>query len=150
VRLTAQGAFLKLEGGNIMLHGPGKIEFKASMKQLSGPQAAYFVPPKLPFGEIKPTKLILERLYHDNEPLAGAPFQVTFADGSIQKGRLDGAGRSVLDDVPPGAASVFFGPMPGKFERKDQEPMPSYNPAPCEKDIDALLDKYWISEEPRK
>ena len=38
VLLTAQGAFLKLEGGNIMLHGPGKIEFKASMKELAGPQ----------------------------------------------------------------------------------------------------------------
>jgi type VI secretion system secreted protein VgrG len=38
VLLTAQGAFLKLEGGNIMLHGPGKIEFKASMKELAGPE----------------------------------------------------------------------------------------------------------------
>jgi type VI secretion system secreted protein VgrG len=39
VMLTAQGAFLKLEGGNIMVHGPGKIEFKASMKELTGPQS---------------------------------------------------------------------------------------------------------------
>jgi uncharacterized protein (DUF2345 family) len=37
VLLTAQGACLKLEGGNIMLHAPGKVEFKASMKELSGP-----------------------------------------------------------------------------------------------------------------
>jgi uncharacterized protein (DUF2345 family) len=34
---TAQGAYLKLEGGNIEVHGPGKIEFKASMKELAGP-----------------------------------------------------------------------------------------------------------------
>ena len=38
--LTAQGASLKLEGGNIMLHGPGAITFKASMKELTGPASA--------------------------------------------------------------------------------------------------------------
>lgn len=38
VLLTAQGAQLKLEGGNIELFGPGKIEFKASMKELTGPR----------------------------------------------------------------------------------------------------------------
>ncbi|MDR7049093.1 type VI secretion system secreted protein VgrG [Duganella sp. 3397] len=40
VALTAQGAVLKMEGGNIMLHGPGKIEFKASQKELTGPATA--------------------------------------------------------------------------------------------------------------
>jgi type VI secretion system secreted protein VgrG len=39
VLMTAQGAFLKIEGGNIMLHGPGKIEFKASKKELTGPKS---------------------------------------------------------------------------------------------------------------
>ena len=39
VMLTAQGAFIKLEGGNIMIHGPGKMEFKASMKELAGPKS---------------------------------------------------------------------------------------------------------------
>jgi type VI secretion system secreted protein VgrG len=38
VLLTAQGAYLKIEGGNIMLHAPGKVEFKASMKELAGPR----------------------------------------------------------------------------------------------------------------
>ena len=40
VMLTAQGAFIKLEGGNIMMHGPGKMEFKASKKELAGPKSA--------------------------------------------------------------------------------------------------------------
>lgn len=40
VLLTAQGAFIKLEGGNIMIHGPGKMEFKATMKELAGPKRA--------------------------------------------------------------------------------------------------------------
>ena len=42
--LTAQGAYIKLEGGNIMLHGPGKIEFKASAKELAGAGQCYFSP----------------------------------------------------------------------------------------------------------
>lgn len=38
--LTAQGAFLKLEGGNIELHAPGRVEFRASQKNLTGPQSS--------------------------------------------------------------------------------------------------------------
>jgi type VI secretion system secreted protein VgrG len=38
--LTAAGAYLKLEGGDIELGAPGTIEFKASRKELTTPQAA--------------------------------------------------------------------------------------------------------------
>ncbi|CAH0247133.1 Actin cross-linking toxin VgrG1 [Massilia sp. Bi118] len=38
VLLTAQGACLKLQGGDIMLHAPGKVEFKAGMRELAGPK----------------------------------------------------------------------------------------------------------------
>lgn len=38
--LTAQGAFIKFEGGNIQLHAPGKVEFKASQKILTGPKSS--------------------------------------------------------------------------------------------------------------
>ncbi|OWY30649.1 type VI secretion system Vgr family protein [Herbaspirillum robiniae] len=40
VQLTAQGAWIKLEGGNIEVHGPGAMEFKASAKELTGPQSS--------------------------------------------------------------------------------------------------------------
>jgi type VI secretion system secreted protein VgrG len=40
VLLTAQGACIRLEGGNIEVHAPGKVEFKASKKELGGPQKA--------------------------------------------------------------------------------------------------------------
>ena len=52
VMLTAQGASLKLEGGNIMIHGPGAMTFKASMKELTGP-ASSSAKQELPKGEIK-------------------------------------------------------------------------------------------------
>jgi len=37
---TAQGAYLKIAGGDIELHAPGKVALKASMKNLTGPQSS--------------------------------------------------------------------------------------------------------------
>ena len=48
VLLTTQGAAIKLEGGNIEVHAPGKVEFKASAKELAGPQVVSVQIPKLP------------------------------------------------------------------------------------------------------
>ena len=53
VLMTAQSAFLKLEGGNIMLHGPGKIEFRAGSKELAGPKSSILSSPSLSKGELK-------------------------------------------------------------------------------------------------
>jgi type VI secretion system secreted protein VgrG len=52
VMLTAQGASMKFEGGNIMLHGPGAIMFKASLKELAGP-ASSSARQELPKGDLK-------------------------------------------------------------------------------------------------
>ncbi len=59
VLMTAQGAFLKLEGGNIMLHGPGKMEFKAGNKELTGPKSSSITAPAMPKGELKGCELRL-------------------------------------------------------------------------------------------
>lgn len=48
VLLTAQGAYIKLEGGNIMLHAPGQVGFKASTKEVAGPSATTVALPVLP------------------------------------------------------------------------------------------------------
>jgi type VI secretion system secreted protein VgrG len=53
VQLTAQGAYIKLCGGNIELHGPGKVEFKATMKELTGPASSIMEMPSLP--KVAPT-----------------------------------------------------------------------------------------------
>ncbi|MCG2577542.1 type VI secretion system tip protein VgrG [Dechloromonas sp. XY25] len=37
---TAQGAYIRIEGGNIELHAPKKVEFKASNKDWTGPKSA--------------------------------------------------------------------------------------------------------------
>lgn len=59
VLLTVQGAYIKLEGGNIEIHGPGKMEFKAGMKELTGPASASPVPLALPTGQLKACALKL-------------------------------------------------------------------------------------------
>ena len=56
IMLTAQGAFIKLEGGNIMIHGPGRMEFKATMKELTGPASSTTAFPQFPR-----TKLNIQR-----------------------------------------------------------------------------------------
>ena len=52
VLLTAQGAYLKLEGGDIELGAPGTIEFKASHRELAAPGTASSGAPA--FGEAEP------------------------------------------------------------------------------------------------
>ena len=53
VLLAAQGAYLKLEGGNIEVHAPGKVDFKASKKELAGPQSAKGEKTMLKPGDLK-------------------------------------------------------------------------------------------------
>jgi type VI secretion system secreted protein VgrG len=86
--------------------------------------------------------LTIERQYHDGEGLAGAPYEVIFANGEIRKGTLDGEGRARLDDVPAGTANVRFGAMPGLFARKDLTATPNHLPKPGASDIESLIDKY--------
>ncbi|WP_339380111.1 DUF2345 domain-containing protein [Aromatoleum evansii] len=45
---TAQGAYLRIEGGNIQLHAPGKVALKASRKNLTGPKAVAVTLPSSP------------------------------------------------------------------------------------------------------
>ena len=40
ILLTAAGAAIDIQPGSITLKGPGKIEFKASLKELTGPGSA--------------------------------------------------------------------------------------------------------------
>jgi uncharacterized protein (DUF2345 family) len=115
VMMTAQGAYLKLEGGNIMLHGPGKIEFKATMKELAGPASVTPVLPYLPqAGQIKN---FVEFNHHwpDLTPVSGGAYRALFTNGVIMEGTLDDKGHVRLDDVPPGPVKVFFGEDPRPY-----------------------------------
>lgn len=89
VLLHAQGAALKLQGGNIELSGPGKIEFKASMKEFSGPHDGSTGLPPLP----KPMEIFNEAFVVKNEKtgeiMAHVPYRMESANGVVLEGVTD-------------------------------------------------------------
>jgi type VI secretion system secreted protein VgrG len=130
--MTAQGAYLKLEGGNIMLHCPGTVNFKATQKEFAGPQRAYG--PELDFTHPSPlrvesvteqmsTRVIIDRPLQD---LLGAsndgavPYRFIDHTGAvIAKGKLDdnGATQRVFHQTPRNY-TVLLG-EPGDWHRVD-------------------------------
>jgi hypothetical protein len=113
--MTAQGAYLKLEGGNIMLHGPGKIEFKATMKELAGPQNAVSSLPVLPKAGNLKNFVELNHHWPDLTPVAGGAYRAVFADGTSQEGKLDSKGFARIENIPPGPVQVYYGEDPRPY-----------------------------------
>ncbi|MBC7405459.1 MAG: DUF2345 domain-containing protein, partial [Cytophaga sp.] len=98
VLLTAMGAFLKLEAGDITIAAPGKVEFKASMKELSGaassspnflnfPQSDFTCAQKF---QLKDTK---------GRPMKDESYTIYATDEQEIKGKTDAAGLTSLIDT---------------------------------------------------
>jgi type VI secretion system secreted protein VgrG len=128
--MTAQGAYLKLEGGNIMLHGPGAIHFKATQKELTGPQRAYG--PTLDFNHPTPlhvetvpermsTRVIVDRQLQDllGAASAGAvPYRFIDHTGAlIAKGQLDQHGATQRVFHPTQRDYTVLLGEPGEWQR---------------------------------
>jgi type VI secretion system secreted protein VgrG len=130
-----------MKGGNIDIHAPGTLDVKARGVNRTVRTSTTVPPIEFPDGEIEPNELLLEHLYHDGTPLAGADYTVTLANGQTITGKLDAAGqaRVKLPEGAEGSATVTYGPMPGKFERKDQTPNPD---AGGKARVKSLIDKY--------
>jgi type VI secretion system secreted protein VgrG len=94
VLLTAQGACLKLEGGNIMLHVPGKVEFKASMKELAGPKDGSVSVPALPKARDIYNEAFVIRNEETKEPMAYVRYRLESASGVRIEGVTDAMGRT--------------------------------------------------------
>lgn len=111
VLLTAQGAWIKLFGGNIEVHGPGTMSFKASMKELTGPNGSTPKLPRFPGAALVSTLpwIGVERLYADGSPVKGAPYKIKLSDGSIKRGTLDDEGRARVEGVKRGEAEIEIG-----------------------------------------
>ncbi|WP_229510421.1 type VI secretion system Vgr family protein [Pseudoduganella plicata] len=139
VMLTAQGAYLKLEGGNIMIHGPGTMVFKASMKELGGPASALPTLPGLPKAENIDNAVELNFHYEDLVPVAHAPYKITFADGTSRSGTLDAKGYALVSNVPPGDYHVEYGEEPVPWLPPALEPDPELERARASKERVAAL-----------
>ncbi|WP_188916119.1 type VI secretion system Vgr family protein, partial [Pseudoduganella buxea] len=140
--LQAGQSSITLEGGDITFACPGNFTVKGGKHVFDGGVSAAVDLPLLPDDKLPLNTLYLDHRYHDDQPLAGAEYVVTLADGTERKGKLDSQGRAAIPDVPGGSATVSYGPMPGAFERVDLTPMPNYDPAPSEAKIESLVDKY--------
>ncbi|MTW10540.1 type VI secretion system tip protein VgrG [Pseudoduganella eburnea] len=99
VLLTTQGAAIRIEGGNITLNAPGKVEFKASMKDLGGPMDSSVNLPPLPklattnYPDKFSNRLDIHDLFvlHQFDDVA---FAAKRMDGRAVTGSLDQHGRS--------------------------------------------------------
>jgi type VI secretion system secreted protein VgrG len=94
VLLTAQGACLKLEGGNIMLHAPGKVEFKASMKELAGPADGSVSVAALPKAKEIYNEAFVIRNEETKEPMPHVRYRIESANGVTIEGITDALGRT--------------------------------------------------------
>ncbi|MCA8426687.1 type VI secretion system tip protein VgrG [Burkholderia seminalis] len=53
ILLTSGGAYIRIKGGNIEIHAPGKIDFKGAQHQFAGPTSMPYPLPAMPGGTCK-------------------------------------------------------------------------------------------------
>ena len=94
---TAQGASLKIEGGNISLHAPGKVELKASQKNLAGPASATSEATAMPkAGKLdRYNEAFKVRNEETGESLAGVHYRIEGPEGVLASGITDAEGQTV-------------------------------------------------------
>ena len=116
VLLTAGGAYLKIQGGNIEIHGPGAMAFKASMRELAGPGGSSPSLPVLPgVASLLPGDrltmnnwIALDYLDPEGEPMADLGYKITFTTGQAISGKLDAKGQAHHENVPESTAKVEY------------------------------------------
>jgi type VI secretion system secreted protein VgrG len=105
VLLTAQGAYIRLAGGNIEVHGPGTMTFKATMKELAGPQNSSLALPALPKSQaivdaleqpLFSQQIVAPEVSGLTPEYAGMPYQIWKRGKPVQvaSGALDENGMS--------------------------------------------------------
>jgi type VI secretion system secreted protein VgrG len=102
VLLTAQGAYIKLAGGNIEVHGPGAIAFKAGVKELAGPVSASLGSLSLPSGELElPAPVPIKRSVQwqaysalDGAPMRTVPYEIVHKGETVLTGKTSNTGQT--------------------------------------------------------
>jgi type VI secretion system secreted protein VgrG len=145
IELIGADSSLVLEGGNITMSTPGSWAAKGAIKQMMGGGSKAANLNALPEGAAQmPTDTLeIAHAYHDQETLAGAPYEAKLSNGQVMRGTLDATGSARISGVPAGSlAEVRIGPMPGAYAPKDTQATPSHTATPGAQAIDALLDSY--------
>ena len=115
-----------LDGSNIDFVTPGTFTVKAATHDWAGGANGAAVLPNLPvdLSKLKPNDLLLDYQHSNGEAVQGAPYEVTFSDGSKRSGMLDSSGRALINGVPTGIATVKY----GEDARRNPEGSDTSNP----------------------
>jgi uncharacterized protein (DUF2345 family) len=112
VLLTAAGAYLRIQGGDIEIGAPGKAEFKGAQREIAGPQGAQAEQADL----AKADKIDLyneQFVLQDElsgEPMIHTPYKIVLDDGRVMRGVTDEAGRTLR--IGTGGKAVGLKLMP--------------------------------------
>jgi type VI secretion system secreted protein VgrG len=97
VLMTAGGGYIKLEGGNIEIHAPGMVLFKATAKELAGPQISNFELPHFSKGEMSDTEELIEEYFvfvdENDKPVKDYNYKIEGSNGKA-KGRINASGET--------------------------------------------------------
>ncbi|MFG6469344.1 DUF2345 domain-containing protein, partial [Roseateles sp. BYS87W] len=128
IELIAADSGIVLSGGDIEIKTPGTFEVKTSSHEFlgGGSQTAELV--ALPKGTLNesPQDIELHFHYDDLSPVIGAPYKITFEDGTVRTGALDAQGYALEKAVPKGRYRVEY----GEDSRAWQPPPLAKNEAP--------------------
>ncbi|KVZ78912.1 Rhs element Vgr protein [Burkholderia ubonensis] len=135
ILLTSGGGYIRIAGGNIEIHAPGKVDVKGASHAFSGPASmGYPLPSPRPD---QPGQLELLHKYVNGEAVKGGLFTVRDVNGAVlKKGALDGNGYTVVSGLPPGAVRVEFGKdpresdQPANYFKEQKWPAEPVEPSP--------------------
>ncbi len=96
-----------------------------------------------PTEEPPPLTIVLQRQYHDDGPIQGAEYVLTFPGGQVIKGTLDSAGKATVNDVPEESAEVVYGPDSRDYKPVDQPKNPAFKSSVSPAQADTTAEKYW-------
>uniref|UniRef100_UPI00158226B8 DUF2345 domain-containing protein n=1 Tax=Burkholderia diffusa TaxID=488732 RepID=UPI00158226B8 len=105
ILLTSGGAYIRIEGGNVEVHAPGRIDVKGASHTFSGPASTNFVMPHLPQGAAAPTDLEFRLVDPYGRPSPGVEYKMTLSNGSVKRGVLDADGYAKIRGVPAGTSA---------------------------------------------
>jgi type VI secretion system secreted protein VgrG len=145
IELVGGQSKIVLEGGNVTFSCPGQFEVKSSTHAFLGGGSKAAALPALPTGLAgrEPEWLELRHTYEDLEPVQGATYKVTFDDGSVREGTLDGQGFARLEGVKLGVASVEYGEDMRAWKLPDDQKNEDFGSSTDETSAESLYEKYF-------
>ncbi|KWA13991.1 type VI secretion system Vgr family protein [Burkholderia territorii] len=95
ILLTSGGAYVRIKGGNIEIHAPGKIDVKGGQHAFSGPTSMH----KTFKAEGKKADMRIRYVDADGNVPHGEPIKFTTEDGTEHSVALDAEGKAELKNI---------------------------------------------------